>query len=135
MGMAELSDGVELGALCMGLFGIADFLMNINRHQEKPKSTTVRMRDMRPTGAEIKQAFFPMLRGTAVGTLFGAMPGTGPTITTFIAYAFERKIVEDARALRQGRDRRRRGAGGRVALEDAGRLHSRRCRSASRATR
>ena len=50
------------------------------------------MRDMRPTRAEMKQAFMPMLRGTAVGTLFGAMPGTGPTITTFIAYAFERKV-------------------------------------------
>jgi TctA family transporter len=33
-----------------------------------------------------------MVRGTAVGTLFGAMPGTGPTITTFVAYALERKI-------------------------------------------
>ena len=33
------------------------------------------------------------------------------------------QVVEDARALRQGRARRRRRAGGRVALEDAGRLH------------
>jgi putative tricarboxylic transport membrane protein len=30
-----------------------------------------------------------------VGTLFGAMPGTGPTITTFLAYALERKIARD----------------------------------------
>ena len=36
-----------------------------------------------------------MVRGTAVGTLFGAMPGTGPTITTFLAYALERKIARD----------------------------------------
>jgi putative tricarboxylic transport membrane protein len=34
----------------------------------------------------------PMLRGTLVGTLFGCMPGTGPTITTFIAYALEQKV-------------------------------------------
>jgi len=53
------------------------------------------MRDMRPTKAELKQAFWPMIRGTAVGCLFGAMPGTGPTITTFIAYAVERKIAKD----------------------------------------
>ena len=26
-----------------------------------------------------------------IGTLFGAMPGTGPTITTFVAYALEQK--------------------------------------------
>jgi putative tricarboxylic transport membrane protein len=47
---------------------------------------------MRPSRAELKQAFMPMVRGTLIGTLFGAMPGTGPTITTFIAYAVERKL-------------------------------------------
>jgi TctA family transporter len=46
---------------------------------------------MRPSLAEIRQSFWPMVRGTGVGTLFGALPGTGPTITTFIAYALERK--------------------------------------------
>ncbi len=92
MGFVELSDGVELGALTMGLFGIADFLTNVNRHGVKPPKANVRMRDMRPTRAELKQSIMPMLRGTAVGTLFGAMPGTGPTITTFIAYALERKV-------------------------------------------
>ncbi|MDE1949151.1 MAG: tripartite tricarboxylate transporter permease, partial [Burkholderiales bacterium] len=91
----ELSDGVDLGALCMGLFGIADFLMSVNRHTSKPSDAKVSMRDMRPSRAEMKQAFWPMVRGTLVGTLFGAMPGTGPTITTFIAYALERKIAKD----------------------------------------
>lgn len=93
--MPELADGVELGALCMGLFGIADFLVSVNRTTVKPSDAKVSMRDMRPTRAEMKQAFWPMVRGTAVGTLFGAMPGTGPTITTFIAYAIERKIAKD----------------------------------------
>jgi TctA family transporter len=92
MNFVELSDGVELGALTMGLFGIADFLSNINRHGIPPPKASVRMRDMRPTRAELKQSIMPMIRGTLVGTLFGAMPGTGPTITTFIAYAFERKV-------------------------------------------
>lgn len=91
----ELADGVELGALCMGLFGIADFLVSVNRTTVKASDAKVSMKDMRPTRAEMKQAFWPMVRGTMVGTLFGAMPGTGPTITTFIAYALERKIAKD----------------------------------------
>ncbi len=62
----------------------------------------LRLRDMRPSRAELKQAFMPMLRGTLVGTLFGAMPGTGPTITTFIAYAVERKIAKDPSRFGQG---------------------------------
>ena len=93
--LPDLADGVELGALCMGLFGIADFLVSVNRTTVKPSDAKVSMRDMRPTRAEMKQAFWPMVRGTMVGTLFGAMPGTGPTITTFIAYALERKIAKD----------------------------------------
>jgi TctA family transporter len=93
--LPEMADGVELGALCMGLFGIADFLVSVNRTTVKPSDAKVSMKDMRPTRAEMKQAFWPMVRGTMVGTLFGAMPGTGPTITTFIAYALERKIAKD----------------------------------------
>src|SRR6185312_12461243 len=79
-------------ALALGLFGVADFLRNVNRLHTVGSGPKVRFRDMRPSKAELKQAFFPMLRGTLIGTLFGAMPGTGSTITTFIAYAFERKI-------------------------------------------
>jgi putative tricarboxylic transport membrane protein len=91
-GMPEMADGVELSALCMGLFGIAHFLATVNRTLVNPGHAKIRMRDMRPTWPEIKQAFWPIMRGTAVGNLFGALPGTGPTITTFIAYALERKI-------------------------------------------
>jgi putative tricarboxylic transport membrane protein len=91
LGLDELRDGLELGGLTMGLFGVADFLASVNRATVNPARARVRMRDMRPSRAEVRQAFWPMLRGTAVGTLFGALPGTGPTITTFIAYALERR--------------------------------------------
>ena len=88
----ELADGVQLVALALGLFGVAEFLRNVNRLHVVGSGTRVRLRDMRPTRGEIRQSIWPMIRGTAVGTLFGAMPGTGPTITTFIAYALEQKI-------------------------------------------
>ena len=91
-GFIELSDRVELVALALGVFGVTEFLRSVNRMHIVGSGTKVRLRDMRPSMAELKQAFFPMLRGTAIGTLFGVMPGTGPTITTFIAYAVERKI-------------------------------------------
>ncbi|HXU51773.1 MAG TPA: tripartite tricarboxylate transporter permease [Casimicrobiaceae bacterium] len=94
LGFPELSDRVELVALAMGLFGVADFLRHVNHMHVITESRTVKLRDMRPSKAEMKQAFWPMVRGTAVGTVFGAMPGTGPTITTFIAYALERRITK-----------------------------------------
>jgi TctA family transporter len=91
-GILDLSDGLELVAIAMGLFGVADFLMSVNRMQIIGTGAKLRLRDMRPSMKELKESFFPLVRGTLVGTLFGAMPGTGPTITTFIAYALERKI-------------------------------------------
>ena len=91
-GIHDLRDGVELGALCMGLFAIADFLVNVNRTQTKAEDAKVRMRDMLPTWQEIKISIMPMIRGTLVGSMFGAMPGTGPTISTFMAYAVEQKV-------------------------------------------
>ena len=94
-GLPELYDRLELVALAMGLFGVADFLINVNRLEYTGREAHVRFRDMRPSLAELKQSFFPMLRGTLIGTLFGAMPGTGPTITTFVAYAVETKIARN----------------------------------------
>jgi putative tricarboxylic transport membrane protein len=91
-GFTELTDKVELVALAMGLFGVADFMLNANVMQSMGSAVKVRLRDMRPSRAELKQALPPIVRGTLIGTLFGALPGTGPTITTFIAYAVERKI-------------------------------------------
>jgi TctA family transporter len=94
-GLTDLADGIELGALCMGLFAVADFLVSVNRTTVHPGHAKVRMRDMRPSRQELRQAFWPMIRGTGVGTAFGALPGTGPTITTFIAYALERRWAKD----------------------------------------
>ncbi|QIG97676.1 tripartite tricarboxylate transporter permease [Bradyrhizobium sp. 6(2017)] len=94
-GVTELRSGIELVALAMGLFGVADFINTVNRMAPITSRAKVRFRDMRPTRAELKMAVYPMMRGTLIGTLFGAMPGTGPTITTFIAYAVERRIARD----------------------------------------
>jgi putative tricarboxylic transport membrane protein len=91
-GFVDLSDKVELVALALGLFGVADFMHNVNRMKIIGSGIKVKLRDMRPSMAELKQSFMPMVRGTLIGTAFGAMPGTGPTITTFIAYALEKKI-------------------------------------------
>ena len=101
-GLQELADGVGLVAICMGLFGVADFLLNVNRAAFVGSGARIRWRDMRPSKSELRQSIAPMLRGTLVGTLFGALPGTGPTVTTFIAYALERKIARDPERFGKG---------------------------------
>jgi TctA family transporter len=91
-GFVELQDRIELVALALGLFGVTEFLRSVNRMHVVGSGMKLSIKDMRPSKAELKKAFMPMLRGTLIGTAFGAMPGTGPTITTFVAYALERKF-------------------------------------------
>ena len=92
-GMTHLGDGIELIALALGLFGIAEFMSSVN--QTWTIDTTyskVRLRDMRPTKEDVRRSLFPMIRGTLIGSLCSLIPGTGPTIASFVAYAAEKKI-------------------------------------------
>jgi putative tricarboxylic transport membrane protein len=92
-GLTHLYDGIELVALALGLFGISEFMNSVNQVSViNAKYTNVRMRDMRPTKADIKRSFFPMIRGTLVGSLCALIPGAGPTIASFVAYATEKKV-------------------------------------------
>jgi putative tricarboxylic transport membrane protein len=92
-GLPELSDGIELVALALGLFGVAEFMNSINQVGTiDTKYTNVRLRDMWPSRSDFKRAVAPMLRGTLVGSLCSLIPGTGPTIASFIAYATEKKL-------------------------------------------
>jgi putative tricarboxylic transport membrane protein len=93
-GMTELDDGIELIALALGLFGIAEFMNSVN--QIAPINTryaNVRLADMRPTKAEMKRAIGPMCLGTVTGSLCALIPGTGPTIASFVAYAGIKKFA------------------------------------------
>ncbi|WP_353193335.1 tripartite tricarboxylate transporter permease [Pandoraea pnomenusa] len=101
-GLTELADNIELVALALGLFGVAEFMLNVNKMDAVGTSMQVSMKDMRPSKAELKEAFWPMVRGTLVGTVFGAMPGTGPTITTFLSYALEKKISKHPESFGHG---------------------------------
>jgi len=92
-GLPQLDDGIEIVALALGLFGIAEFMTSVNKISDvNTKYSNVRLRDMRPSRADLKKAFFPMWRGTIIGSLCALIPGTGPTIASFVSYATEKKI-------------------------------------------
>jgi len=92
-GLPELDDGIELIALALGLFGIAEFMNSVNQTAPiNTKYSNVKFKDLRPSGAELKKSFFPMIRGTLIGSLCALIPGTGPTIASFVSYAAEKKI-------------------------------------------
>ena len=103
-GILELSDGLQIVALAMGLFGVADFLKNINRIGTGNTAVLgkVSVKSMRPQKGDIKQSRGALVRGTAIGAAFGILPGTGPTIASFIAYATEKKVAREPRRFGRG---------------------------------
>ena len=92
-GMLDLYDGVELVALALGLFGIAEFLKSVNRITPvHTAGARLRLRDLLPSRSELTEGVPAMMRGTLVGSLCAMVPGTGPTIASFLAYALEKKL-------------------------------------------
>ncbi len=91
-GVPELSDGLNLVALAMGVFGISEVIASINQVHRSGRAEKIPMRSMMPTRQEWRDAAMPMLRGSGVGSFFGALPGTGAAIASFMSYAVEKKI-------------------------------------------
>lgn len=92
-GFINLADGIGISALAMGIFGVSEVIASIrakDRYVFDRKSLT--FRSMLPKIADIKKSILPMARGSGIGAFFGVLPGTGPTLAAFIAYAAEKRI-------------------------------------------
>jgi putative tricarboxylic transport membrane protein len=95
-GFPDLYDGISLVALAMGLFGISEVITSIHSRDEKNRiDEKITMRSMLPTRADMREFTGPVMRGTSIGAFFGALPGTGQTIASFIAYAMEKRVARD----------------------------------------
>ena len=94
-GLPELMDGISLVALAMGLFGATEVIASVRSVATGTINKNVTMRSMLPTRDDIRRSWFPMARGTALGSFFGMLPGTGGTIASFMSYALEKKVAKD----------------------------------------
>jgi TctA family transporter len=102
-GNVNLMDGVSLVAMAMGLFGVAEILTNMgNRAPLQLNAKSISFRSLIPSREEIRQCFMPTVRGSLVGSVIGALPGTGPAIAAFMSYALEKRIAADPSRFGQG---------------------------------
>ena len=92
-GIPELMDGINLVALAMGLFGVAEVIGNIRNAERQAAPERVTFRKMMPTRDDLRRMPGATLRGTALGSFFGALPGTGSTLSSFLSYAVERRVA------------------------------------------
>ncbi|MAY87843.1 MAG: hypothetical protein CML02_14135 [Pseudooceanicola sp.] len=102
-GILELADGFSLVAVAMGLFGVAEIMSNVGQPSGAPMNVKgMRFRDMLPTRPEWRQIWMPTLRGSAIGSFIGALPGTGPSIASLMAYATEKRLSRTPSEFGQG---------------------------------
>jgi len=90
-GIPELSDGVGFVSIAMGMFGIAEIILNL----ERPEARSVmsgKVGSLMMTREEVKRAIPSVLRGTLVGTMLGILPGGGASLSSFGSYMMERKL-------------------------------------------
>ena len=92
-GSMSLLEGFGISAMAMGLFGIGEILSSVGTARNPNIDTTsAKMKNMLPTRADWMQSWKPAIRGSSIGAFFGALPGTGPSIAAFMAYAVEKRV-------------------------------------------
>ncbi|MBM3371814.1 MAG: tripartite tricarboxylate transporter permease [Betaproteobacteria bacterium] len=87
----ELSDGIEFVAVAMGIFGFAEIILNLEQREHREVFTS-KVAGLMPSASEFKQSVFPIIRGTALGSFLGILPGGGAVLSSFSAYALEKKL-------------------------------------------
>jgi putative tricarboxylic transport membrane protein len=89
-GYARLMGGIDLIALVVGLFAISEVFLGL---EEKRVAIATKISSVFPRGADLRQAWPAIMRGTGIGFLLGLLPGCSPGVTVFLAYDVEKKVA------------------------------------------
>jgi putative tricarboxylic transport membrane protein len=90
-GIEALWEGLNLAPVIMGLFGISEVLVNLER-TEKVEVYEARLKGLLPSRDDWRLSVLPIARGTVLGFLLGILPGGGAIIASFTSYAVEKKF-------------------------------------------
>ncbi|MGV6873555.1 tripartite tricarboxylate transporter permease [Pseudochelatococcus sp. B33] len=101
-GFSQLSLGIELVAVVVGVYGIAEIMTVVESPQKQMRPATVRMRELLPTREEWRRSVPPFGRGTVVGFILGLLPGPHTTLSSFVSYRLEQAMSKYRRELGSG---------------------------------
>ena len=88
----ELTDGIGFVAIAMGVFGFGEIIANLGQPPEHREVFTKHVKGLWPTKQDFMDAFPAVLRGTALGSILGVLPGGGALLASFAAYTVEKKM-------------------------------------------
>ena len=100
-GIPELSDGIEFGVIAMGMFGFAEIIYNL-KHSESRDLLKEKVTDFMPKKEDWKRGGPAAVRGTILGSFLGILPGGGAVISSFAAYAMEKKLSKNPQEFGKG---------------------------------
>jgi putative tricarboxylic transport membrane protein len=90
----QLADGIGFVGMAMGLFAFAEIAVNLEQRSGHGIFTQS-VKGLWMSWTELKQVFPAILRGTALGSLLGILPGGGATLSAFASYTVEKKLAKD----------------------------------------
>ena len=101
-GVPELGDGLNVVAVAMGMFGVGEIIDNLRKGDEKRTAVKVPFRNLWPRWSDIRAMAPAVVRGTMLGGLLGLLPGGGAMMSSFAAYALEKKVAKDGSRFGKG---------------------------------
>jgi putative tricarboxylic transport membrane protein len=90
-GSADLTGGLSFAALAIGLFGLSEILLNLER-TETIKAIAPKLRELIPRWKDLRDSAPAVARGSVIGFLFGVVPGVSHVVSTFVSYAVEKRF-------------------------------------------
>jgi len=109
--LPQLADGIGFVIVAMGMFGLGEIVRNLENETTRSVMVT-KIQGLWPTKADFKRMWAPILRGTALGSVLGILPGSGSILGSFASYSLEKRVAKDPS--RFGPRRHRRCGGPRV---------------------
>ena len=100
-GVPELQDGIDFAIVAMGVFGFAEIMTNLEQ-KENRVDITDKIGSLYPNKQEFKESYPAVLRGTALGSALGILPGGGAVLSSFASYTLEKKISRNPERFGKG---------------------------------
>jgi len=90
-GIFELADGIGFVTVAMGMFGLGEIIRNLENEEERSVAIS-KITSLWPTKEDWRRMMPSILRGTAIGSVLGVLPGSGSILGSFAAYSIEKKV-------------------------------------------
>lgn len=100
-GIPELQDGIDFAVVAMGVFGFAEIMNNLEQRDQRVDITD-KVGTLFPNKQEFKESWAPVVRGTALGSALGILPGGGAVLSSFASYTLEKKLSKQPERFGKG---------------------------------